>query len=433
MGYFRGRAAGNYFRPSQCLDFTKVRLATREIKFKTGDLLGATSRVAGSSIRWLSYNTATTGKNALEIKLEQSGILASGQSSRGLYVNINNESASAIAGELTAGEFKVRSNDSDSPSVKGIHVSIDAKANLITLARGIEISIDAGEHVHGNFGTVQGLRIAANWSGAINTAAIGAIIEGPAKWDKGIDFAGTIDKPIDMSGLTCGSGLWTLFHGTVSAATAVKGIYLEVTSTKTSSSTEGIRAEGIGNAGSGSATIRGGHFKANLLAGKKASMLEGVLAHASVAEGTLTGITNVKGLGAFVSSGAGVNVTNLYGITVLVQTRGDETIGTDHVLLQLKNEAVGGAGKKMDSFIQLVGHNLSGVNAADYVIDGGTTKNIMTTAFARLPDDGTVCHDTDTGPGTDLQFSDFTGFIKVVIGSAARYIPLLTSKPSDLT
>jgi len=54
-------------------------------------------------------------------------------------------------------------------------------------------------------------------------------------------------------------------------------------------------------------------------------------------------------------------------------------------------------------------------------------------AILKVADDGTVCHDTDTGSGTDLQFSDFTGYITVVVGSATRYIPLLTSKPSDLS
>ena len=66
------------------------------------------------------------------------------------------------------------------------------------------------------------------------------------------------------------------------------------------------------------------------------------------------------------------------------------------------------------------------------MIDGGVATDLLNTAVLRLPDDGTVCHDTDTGSATDLQFSDFTGYITVIIGTATRYIPLLTSKPSDL-
>lgn len=267
MGYFRGRAAGNYFRPSQCLDFTKTRLATREIKFKTGDVLGATSRVAGTSIRWLSYNTATTGKNALEIKLEQSGILAAGQSSRGLYVNINNVSGSAISGELTAGEFKVRSSSSNTASVKGIHVSIDAKLKTITLARGIEISIDGG--AGGALTTVQGLRVAANWSATVGTGT--AIqINGPAAWTYDIEFqngaflvnsaAGDMELTIDntsasgrnawqvdarVSGACSGSSRAGYFHITNTSGGAITGELTGVEAKVRSTSGNITSAKGI--------------------------------------------------------------------------------------------------------------------------------------------------------------------------------------------
>ena len=55
-----------------------------------------------------------------------------------------------------------------------------------------------------------------------------------------------------------------------------------------------------------------------------------------------------------------------------------------------------------------------------------------TNAFS-FKDDGTVCHDTDTGSGTDFQFSDFNGYLTVLVGTATRYIGLLASKPSSLS
>ena len=372
--------------------------------------------------------TGTSGYNLIEVDYDVEGIVTG--SARGIYSHVTNRSDTAITGELTGGEFKVRSQDSDTTSVKGIHVSIDAKANTITTGRGIEISIDAGEAEHGGITTAQGLRVAHNSSGAHDTIT-GIVIEGPGTWTDGIDFAGTFDKPIDMSGLTCGSEMWTLFHGTVSAATAVKGIYLEITSTKTSSSTEGIRAEGIGNAASGTATIRGGNFKANILSGKKATMLEGVLAHASVAEGTITGITTIKGLGAFVSSGAGLNTTNLYGATVLVQTRGDETIGTNDVVIQLQNEAVGGNGRQMDSFIQFIGTNLSGgIKSATYLIDAGTVTDLVATAFMRLGDDEVMASVDHADKLNDISSTANDGWIKVYIGGEKKYIALYDEKTS---
>ncbi|MCK4760512.1 MAG: hypothetical protein KAT69_10715 [Candidatus Aminicenantes bacterium] len=247
------------------------------------------------------------------------------------------------------------------------------------------------------------------------------------------DSGGNLEysAPIDFSNMTASSTLWTLFNGIVSSDTAVKGIYLEITSTKTSSQTEGIRAEGIGNAASGTATIRGGHFKANILAGKKATMLEGVLAHASVAEGTITGLTNLKGLSAFVSSGAGLNVTNLYGATIHVQTRGDETVGTNDVVLQVQNEAVGGNGRQMDSFIQLVGTNLTGgIKGATYLIDAGTVTDLVGTAFMRLGDDEVMASVDHADKLNDISSTANDGWIKVVIAGETKYIALYDEKTS---
>ncbi len=191
MGIYKsvGAIVSGRFKARYGLDFTRVhpRCSSYEIKFKTGDTLGATSAAAGTSMRWLSYNTAVTGKNALEIKLNQSGILATQNTSRALYVNINNTSTTNLVGELVAGEFKVRSSSSDSPDIKGLHVCIDAKGYDVALGRGIEVSIDAGEAAHGGYTTVEGVRIANNSSGT-QTRCVGLSFSGPRAMHAHIAF-----------------------------------------------------------------------------------------------------------------------------------------------------------------------------------------------------------------------------------------------------
>jgi hypothetical protein len=80
-----------------------------------------------------------------------------------------------------------------------------------------------------------------------------------------------------------------------------------------------------------------------------------------------------------------------------------------------------------------MGTTLSGgIKAAGYLIDGGTSTDLLGTAVLRVPDDGTVCHDTDTGDGTAIARSDFAGYLTVVVGTATRYIPLMDVKTSAL-
>lgn len=419
MGYFAGRAKGDYFMPRAGLDFSHVRSSDPEIKFKTGDTLGATSIAAGTSNRLLSYNTAVTGKNALELKLTQTGILAVQNTSRGLYVNVNNESASAIAGELVAGEFKVRSSSSDSPDVKGIHVCIDAKGNLITLGRGIEISIDAGERVHGSFDVVQGLRVAANWSGSIVTRADAIAIEGPATWTNGINFTGSFSN--------------TILRAVTSVSAGFNIAWLDVTSTGISGDLTGLRPRLHCNAASAGQNARGTYSEVIVGAGKYCAWAQGVLAHVSAAAGSCK-IANVEILGVHYGEGASLTCTgNFYGIHAVIQTRGDENPGGDYAIACLENEAHGGSGQQMDSFLLFKAAHLSaGKKAAGYLLDAGIATDLLATGFLRLPDDETVAHDTDTGGATTMQFADFKGFIKVKIGTADRYILLSDKKPSTL-
>lgn len=156
---------------------------------------------------YLNYApTGTSGFNLIEVDYDVEGIVTN--SARGIYSHVTNRSDTAITGELTGGEFKVRSQDSNTTSVKGIHVSIDAKANTITTGRGIEISIDDGDEVspgvyeHGEITTAQGLRVAHNSSGA-HTTIQGIIVEGPGTWTDGIALAGTFTDGIDFSAGSC--------------------------------------------------------------------------------------------------------------------------------------------------------------------------------------------------------------------------------------
>jgi hypothetical protein len=235
----------------------------------------------------------------------------------------------------------------------------------------------------------------------------------------GLVFSGTMDKPIDMSNVTPSSDAWTLFHGTVSGTTAIKGIYLEITSTKTSGSTEGIRAEGIGNAASGTQSIRGGNFKANVLASKTVNQLVGVYAQASYNNGSITA-TDVIGLGVLISQGDSLTASgDVTGAKIHLQTRGNESISGDHVAVNLINEAVGGNGLKLGAWILVEESNLSGgVHGADYLIDCGTNTDIVDTAVLRLGDDGAVNADAGDKTGTAA------GFLTVVVGASTRYIQL---------
>lgn len=177
---------------------------------------------------YLNYApTGTSGFNLIEVDYDVEGIVT--DSARGIYSHVTNRSDTAIIGELTAGEFKVRSQDSDTTSVKGIHVSIDAKANTITTGRGIEISIDAGESEHGGITTAQGLRVAHNSSGT-HTTIQGIIVEGPGTWTDGIALAGTFTDGIDMSSGTAttdiklqnGETIYNSTNGTINVLGRIK-------------------------------------------------------------------------------------------------------------------------------------------------------------------------------------------------------------------
>jgi len=111
-------------------------------------------------------------------------------------------------------------------------------------------------------------------------------------------------------------------------------------------------------------------------------MLEGALIHADYSAGSVTVSGDVRGLTVHISQGASLSAANLYGILLNMQTRSDETITSDDVGLMIRNEAVGGNGRQMDSAIKIAGLNMGGGTipfAVDITFQNGTT----------LYDDGT--------------------------------------------
>jgi hypothetical protein len=212
---------------------------------------------------------------------------------------------------------------------------------------------------------------------------------------------------------------------------ATNGIWITLKSDVITGDCTGVRSRVTGNAASGGANIRGTYSEAFGGASKHVGLLTGVMAHASVAAAGVN-VDEVCALRAHVSTGATLtNNTLLCAAHLRVQTRGDETISGEDEVLLLENEAVVSTGRQMNSFIKTKPSTMGGgVKSAAYLIDGGIDTDLLATAVLRLPDDGSVCNDTDTGAASAVNGDDFDGYITVVVGTATRYIPLLTNKPS---
>jgi len=157
---------------------------------------------------------------------------------------------------------------------------------------------------------------------------------------------------------------------------ATNGIWITLGSTVTSGDLTGIRSRVTGNAASAGANVRGAYLEAKVGASKYAAQIEGALIHADYSAGSVTISGDVRGLTVHISQGAGLNAANLYGILLSIQTRGSETITTDDIGLLIRNEAVGGNGRMMDSGLTLTGKNLGGgvrAFAVDITFQGGAT------------------------------------------------------------
>jgi hypothetical protein len=145
-----------------------------------------------------------------------------------------------------------------------------------------------------------------------------------------------------------------------------------------------------------------------------------------VPKGTNT-IGTVRGLLVNLDSAAAVTISTQQTVAHFrIHTRGDETMSGTDELIRLENEAVGGNGRQMDSFIRCMETNMSGgTKSAAYLIDAGVGTNLLATAVLRLPDDEVTAWDDATGSG-DTE----AGAIKVVIGTSTRYILLYSDAPA---
>lgn len=243
-----------------------------------------------------------------------------------------------------------------------------------------------------------------------------------------MSVAHTVGTTTDGAILRVGSGIGT---NALAMPDGARGFALYMRNTGTSGTLTGVRLRCVSDPASSANSLDGLLCQCSVVASKDATTINSGFFEL-IPKGTNT-IGTGRVLLCNADSAASQTMTTQIIGHFRVHTRGDETITNDE-MIRLENEAVGGNGRQLDSYIRCVATNISGgIKAAAYLIDGGTTTSLLATGFLRLPDDGTVAHDTDTGSATDLQFSDFNGFIKVTIGTAARYIPLLASAPSGLS
>lgn len=198
-------------------------------------------------------------------------------------------------------------------------------------------------------------------------------------------------------------------------ATGGQSLYIYRTSSGTGGNIYGIRLFASGT-GVSTGAVRGVRAEADAGDTASASLLEAGLFTAKVSSGTAT-VTNIRALTGHVSIGAGLTVSgDVVCVNAHMQTRSDESISGDHCGVYIKNEAVGGTGLTMGAYIVCAYASLSGgEDGAEYLIDGGTSTDLLGTAFLRIPDDG-VTADADGG-------STASGWIKVTIGSQATFIP----------
>lgn len=266
--------------------------------------------------------------------------------------------------------------------------------------------------------------------------------------DNGIDFAGdttaaivasgTFERFINIQTYTPGTTTDGAFINLgnnigapmtyVAAGTRVITIYAE--NTATSGEMLGMRLRCATNAASGTPNLTSMLGQASITISTNAGVVNAGMFEV-IPKGDQS-IATIRGLLVNIDSAA----TQVVGTQQTVghfrvHTRGDETMSGTDEMLRLENEAVGGNGRQLDSFIRFMDFNLSGgIKAAGYMLDGGVDTDLLATGFLRLPDDGTVADASDPGDGNPTLNSDFTGFIKIMIGTSTRYIPISTNKPS---
>ncbi len=302
--------------------------------------------------------------------------------------------------------------------------SIVIKANDAAAAYAITI-VNAA-----NWGQASTLTIpdpGAATSSFILSAGVTGIVWSGGTVALALDYQGTPSTATTGTIMRVGTGT----GGKIPFATAgQRGFAIYMDNTATSGTFTGMRLRSGVNPSSGANSVDNLLAQVSVETGKNATTVN-VAFFEIIPKGSNTITTGRVLLCNADSAASQIMTTQIIG-HFRVHTRGDETITNDE-MLRLENEAVGGNGRQLDSFIRVMGASLSGgIKGAAYLIDGGTDTSLLATGFLRLPDDGTVAHDTDTGDGTAIARSDIAGYITVTIGSATRYIPLMDAKTSAL-
>ncbi|MFW9872055.1 MAG: hypothetical protein ACFFG0_03060 [Candidatus Thorarchaeota archaeon] len=258
----------------------------------------------------------------------------------------------------------------------------------------------------------------------INIACTTAISVSGAN-ERILDFgSATSGTTTDGVIMRVGTGIGT--SGMALATDGMRGFALYLRNTGATTGITGMRLRGIADPTSGSASIDTLLVQTSCIASKNAATLNTAFFEL-IPKGTNT-ITTGRVLLCNADSAASQTMTTQIIGHFRVHTRGDESITTDE-MLRLENEAVGGNGRQLDSFINVRGTTLSGgIKAAGYLIDGGTSTDLLGTAFVRLPDDGTIVSVTNGSILNDISATANAGFIKVLIGANTRYIAVYEAK-----
>lgn len=292
-----------------------------------------------------------------------------------------------------------------------------------------QVIASGGEQVVESGGTVT-LETGAIYTSAATTTLTGAtpiVLSGTIT--TGINFTGTVERGIDFGSMTVGTatdgvlmraGTGIGANGLEFGTAGQRAIALYLRPTAISGTFTGMRLRSIADPASGSSlSVDNFHAQASIIAGKDVAVVNSGFFEL-IPKGTNT-IDFGRCLLANVDSAAGVTYTSGFvNAHVRTHTRGDETMSGVDEMFRIENEAVGGNGRQMDSFIHCVETSMSGgIKSAAYLIDAGTSTSLLGTALFRVPDDGTICADSGT-----LGSGAHSGSLLVICGSATKYVRL---------
>lgn len=255
----------------------------------------------------------------------------------------------------------------------------------------------------------------------LNTGNTGIVWSAGATTARALDYQATTSSTTDGVIMRVGTGISGKIPFTISG---MRGFALYMDNTATSGTFTGMRLRSGVNPSSGANSIDNLLCQVSVESSKDATTINSGFFEI-VPKGTNV-IGTARGLLVNIDSAATVTYSSqLTAAHIRMHTRGDETMSGVDEMLRLENEAVGGNGRTLDSFIRCMGTTLSGgIKGADYLIDGGTGTDLLGTAVLRLPDDEVTAWDDANGAGDTA-----AGAFKVVIGSAVRYVKLYSDAP----